>query len=77
MLFWPILSLLIISFQPAAKKTETFYTRDGRIYAPNGEEFIARGVNKMFFFNDRTGMLLVRTTRAELDLIERALTRAK
>lgn len=56
MLFWSILSLLIISFQPAAKKAETFYTDDGRIYAPNGEEFIARGVNKMFFFNDRTGV---------------------
>ena len=28
---------------------------------------------KAVFFNDRTGVLLVRTTRAELDLIERAL----
>ena len=32
---------------------------------------------KAVFFNDRTGVLFARTTRAELDLIERALTNAK
>jgi hypothetical protein len=32
---------------------------------------------KAIFFNDRTGVLFVRTTRLELDLIERALTNVK
>ena len=30
-------------------------------------------LQKAVFFNDRTGVLFVRTTRAELDLIEKAL----
>ncbi len=34
---------------------ETFYVEGPGIYAPNGEEFIARGVNKMIFYQDRSG----------------------
>ncbi|MEQ9220160.1 MAG: cellulase family glycosylhydrolase [Cyclobacteriaceae bacterium] len=34
---------------------ETFYVEGSRIFAPNGEAFIARGVNKMIFYQDRSG----------------------
>ena len=34
---------------------ETFYVEGPKIFAPNGESFIARGVNKMIFYQDRSG----------------------
>ena len=46
----------IISFSCVdSLEHETFYVEGPKIFAPNGEEFIARGVNKMIFYQDRSG----------------------
>lgn len=51
-----ILVISLISCSESDQKTnKTFYVEGAKIFAPNGEEFIARGVNKMIFYQDRSG----------------------
>lgn len=50
------LLLLLLHSQAVQGQRSTFYVKSGNIYAPNGEKFIARGVNKMIFYNDRDGL---------------------
>ena len=51
-----LLGLLIECSTSGVEQKDTFYVDGPKIYAPNGEEFVARGVNKMVFFRDRTGV---------------------
>lgn len=53
--FFPCVLLMILSSCDGISDHDTFYVKGPRIFAPNGEEFVARGVNKMIFYQERSG----------------------